>query len=529
MSGRVYLVGAGPGDPGLLTLRGAEVLAQADLVLYDGLVNPLLLRYTRGQCERTARIWSEAGHSVAQAEVNERLIAAARAGLTVVRLKGGDPFLFGRGSEEAAALAQAGISFEVVPGVTAAIAAGEYAGISFTHRELASAVAFVTGHEDPHKPSRLVDYAALARFPGTLVFYMGLSHLRTIAEALQAEGLSPTTPTAVISRASLPAQRTVSATLGTIADAAAQAGLKPPSVIVIGRCVEQRERIAWFERRPLFGLRIGITRPGDLVLASERSGSLSRLGWHAGAGGLEGTIARCLEWGAEPVLMPAIEVAPLADASPIDAALARLADFDWLVFTSANGVRAFWNRLWASGGDGRRLQGLRIACIGPATAAALAECHLRADLVPASYRAEELAEALAPATSGRRVLWARASRGRDVLPSRLRAAGASVEELVVYENRDVEAFSPEVEGRLARGEIDWIALSSPSIAVNVARLLTASPRPETGRSPRFAAISPVTAEAAHQAGLSIDAVAETYTWDGLWEAIARAVRTDVTT
>ncbi len=522
MSGIVYLVGAGPGDPGLLTLRGAEVLAQADLVLYDGLVNPLLLRHARGRCERTARIWGEEGHNVAQAEVNDRLITAARAGLRVVRLKGGDPFLFGRGSEEAAALAQAGIPFEVVPGVTAAIAAGEYAGISFTHRELASAVAFVTGHEDPHKPSRLVDYAALARFPGTLVFYMGLHHLRTIAEMLQAEGLPADTPAAVICRASLPAQRTVTATLGTIADAAARAELKPPSVIVIGRCVRQRERIAWFEQRPLFGLRIGITRPNELPLTCEPGRDVPWTGLPSGAGGVAGTISRCLEWGAEPVLMPAIEVAPLSDATPVDAALARLGDFDWLVFTSANGVRAFWNRLWSCGGDARRLHNLRIACIGPATAAALAELRLRADLVPAAYRAEELAEALAPLTAGQNVLWARASRGRDVLPDRLRAAGVRVEELVVYEHRDVEAFSPEVQARLARGEIDWIGLSSPSIAAGIAQLLSLSPSPANGRTPRFAAISPVTAEAAREAGLAIEAVAQTYTWDGLLEAIARA-------
>jgi uroporphyrinogen III methyltransferase/synthase len=321
-------------------------------------------------------------------------------------------------------------------------------------------------------------------------------------------------------------QRTVTATLGTIADAAAQAGLKPPSLIVIGRCVQQRERIAWFEQRPLFGLRIGITRPRELIFSNLGSGSVSPTDSHSSGGGLEATIARCLAWGAEPVLMPAIEVAPLSDPSPIDALLARLADFDWLVFTSANGVRAFWDRLWTGGGDGRRLHGLKIACIGPGTAAALRDCHLRADLVPSAYRAEELAEALAPLTAGQRVLWVRASRGREVLPRRLRDAGASVEELVVYEHRDVEAFSLEVQGRLARGELDWIGLSSPSIAANVARLVSNSPRPENERVPRFAAISPVTAAAAREAGLTIDAIAQTYTWEGLLEAIARAARAD---
>lgn len=511
MTGRVYLVGAGPGDPGLLTLRGAQLLAEADLVLYDGLVNPLLLRLARGRTERTARTRGDAANCVDQAEVNARLIAAARDGLRVVRLKGGDPFLFGRGGEEAAALAEAGVPFEVVPGVTAAVAAGEYAGISFTHRESSSAVAFITGHEDPRKASRSLDYAALARFPGTLVFYMGLHRLRSIAAELRAAGLDAQTPAAVVCRASLPVQRTVTATLGTIADAAERAGLPPPSVIVIGRCVEHREQIAWFERRPLFGQRIGITRPDEPFGRRPHRG-------------LEQTIARCLEFGAEPVLMPAIEVAPVADPAAIDAALHRLEEFDWLVFTSANGVGAFFDRLWSSGGDGRRLAGVRLACIGPATAEALQDQRLRADLIPEAYRAEELADALAPHVAGRRVLWARANRGRDVLPTRLRAAGAAVEELVVYENRDVQEWPAEVQTQLRQGALDWIGLSSPSIAVSVARRLASLRLPPETRRPRLAAISPVTAEAAVAAGLSIDAVAEAYTWDGLLAAITAATR-----
>ncbi|MCA9055823.1 MAG: uroporphyrinogen-III C-methyltransferase, partial [Planctomycetaceae bacterium] len=349
--GTVYLIGAGPGDPGLLTLRGAELLAAADLVLYDGLVNPLLLRHARGRCERTSRVRNDHNDKVAQADVNQRLIAAARAGHMVVRLKGGDPFLFGRGSEEARALAEAGIPFEVVPGVTAAIAAGEYAGISFTHRDLASAVAFVTGHEDPTKPAAQLDYAALARFPGTLVFYMGLHRLPQIAEALLAEGLASDTPTAIICHASLPSQQTLVAPLSEIAAAAERADLRPPSLIVIGRCVAQREKIAWFEQRPLFGKRIGITRPQELAAGQ---------GGVSGDVGLHRTIARCLELGAEPVLMPVISVSRIDDFATIDPTFDRLCDFDWLVFTSANGVTAFFSRLWELGGDARRLSGARI-------------------------------------------------------------------------------------------------------------------------------------------------------------------------
>ncbi|HUG89779.1 MAG TPA: uroporphyrinogen-III C-methyltransferase, partial [Planctomycetaceae bacterium] len=249
----VYLVGAGPGDPGLITLRGLELLRRADLVLYDGLVNPLLLRHTSAECERTCRSPQPEDRRLAQEDVNRRLIAAARDGRTVVRLKGGDPFIFGRGGEEAAALAAAGIPFEVVPGITAATAAAAYAGISLTHRDLASAVAFITGHEDPAKGETSIDYALLARFDGTLVFYMGLHRLPAIVESLLAHGKPPDTPACVISRGTLPAQRTVEAPLAELAAAVRAAELKPPSLIVVGGCARQRRDIAWFERRPLFG------------------------------------------------------------------------------------------------------------------------------------------------------------------------------------------------------------------------------------------------------------------------------------
>jgi uroporphyrinogen III methyltransferase/synthase len=510
--GTVYLVGAGPGDPGLLTLRGAEVLARADVVLYDGLVNPLLLRLTRGLCERTSRAREHEGATVPQSDVNRRLITAARAGQCVVRLKGGDPFLFGRGSEEARALAEAGVPFEVVPGVTAAIAAGEYAGISFTHRELSSAVAFITGHEDPTKAASAIDYAALARFPGTLVFYMGLNRLPRIADALLAAGKPASTPAAVICKASRPEQQTVTAALSEIAAAATRHELHPPSLIVVGECVAQRERIAWFEQRPLFGQRIGITRPEEIAPVVGRSVDV----------GLQATIARCLELGAEPVLMPLIEVRPVVDTAGVDATLSRLNQFDWLVFTSANGVNALLNRLWATGGDVRRLCGLKLACIGPATAAALAEWRLRADLVPESYRAEALAAALQKVVGQGRVLWARASRGRDVLPSELRAAGAAVEELVVYENGDATALPEPAMQWLESGRLDWIALSSPSIARNLTGLLSAAARAQLGVRTRIAAISPVTAAAAREAGLPVHVVAESFTWDGLFEAMVAA-------
>ncbi len=496
--GKVYLVGAGPGDPRLLTVRGLWCLKQADLVLYDGLVNPLLLRETSATAERTSRIDVGDGRRLNQADINEHLIAAAQAGKTVVRLKGGDPFVFGRGSEEAAALAKAGIPFEVVPGVTAAVAAGAYAGFSFTHRELSSAVAFVTGHEDPDKPTSRLDYDALAKFPGTLVFYMGLDRLPEIAQSLVAHGLAASTPAAVICKTTLPMQRTVVGTLNDIATKTAEADLKPPSLIVVGECIRQREHIAWFEQRPFFGKRIGITRP------MEQAGS---------------EIEHCLDLGAQPVLMPLIQIEPPSDWNDVDAAIAKLAEFDWLVFTSVNGVRALFDRMWELSLDSRALANIKLAAIGPATAEALHEYRLRADLVPESYRSEGLAAALVPNVKGKRVLWPRASRGRDVIIDELQAAGAEIETVVAYEHRDIESLPTATVELLEAGKLDWILLSSPSIARRLSSLLSDAAKAHLGHATRLAAISPVTADAAAECGLPIAVVATTHTWDGMWSAL----------
>ena len=500
-TGKVYLVGAGPGDPGLISLKGVQRLREADVVLYDGLVNPLLLRHTSANAERTSRKASPLGPALSQAEINQRLIEAARQGKTVVRLKGGDPFVFGRGSEEALALTEAGIPFEVVPGITAATAAGEYIGISFTHRDYASAVAFVTGHEHPSQDKKSVDYAALAAFPGTLVFYMGLQRLEAIVQALQDGGKSPETPAAVVSRATLPDQQTVVAPLCELAAAASHPNIGPPSLIVVGDCVRMRDQVQWFEKLPLFGKRIGITRPSDQV---------------------EPTVQSVLELGARPVLLPTIEILPPEDWSEVDAALERLHEFDWIVFTSVNGVRGLLRRLWDTGGDVRRIGHAQLAAIGTATAAALEEFHLRVDVVPDCYRAEELASALKPHVNGKHVLWARASRGRDVLPSELEAAGARLEQIIVYQNVDRGCFSDQELSLIEAGEVDWIGLSSPSIARNLRKLLSPRALAQIGSRIRLASISPVTSEAAREVGLSVAAEANVYTWDGILNAIIAA-------
>jgi uroporphyrinogen III methyltransferase/synthase len=498
--GTVYLVGGGPGDPGLLTLRGAECLRRADYVLYDGLVNPHLLRHTSADCERTSRVGGPESRHLNQEEINQRLIDVAQQGKTVVRLKGGDPFIFGRGSEEAAALEAAGVPYEVVPGITAATAAAVYAGISLTHRDHASAVAFVTGHEDPTKPESALPYEQLARFPGTLVFYMGLHQLPKIATRLREHGKPASTPVAVICQATRPRQRVVTGTLDDIAVRAQAASLHAPSLIVVGDCVLQREQINWFERRPLLGVRIGIPRAEDQF-------------WDL--------VDRGTELGAELIQMPVIEIQPAADRSDLDDALRQIETFDWLVFTSVNGVTSFLGRLWESGGDARRLCGVRIAAIGPSTAAELEKHRLRADLIPANYRSEDLAAAMAPLAVGKKVLCVRASRGRDVLPQNLSAAGAIVRQVVAYQNLDCPDWSPEIRRRIRARELDWIALSSPAIARRVASLIPPDERHVFGEGGiRIAAISPVTAEAAADSGLPVHAVARTYDWNGLFACIA---------
>ncbi|MBL8813407.1 MAG: uroporphyrinogen-III C-methyltransferase [Planctomycetaceae bacterium] len=499
-AGSVWLVGAGPGDPGLITVRGIEVLAQADLVLYDGLVNPLLLRHTKAVCERTARARRDGSAIVPQEEINRRLVEEARAGRKVVRLKGGDPYIFGRGSEEAAALEAAGIPFEVVPGITAAAGAGEYAGFSYTHRDISSAVAFVTGHEDPTRSPGRLDYAALARFPGTLVFYMGLSRLKEICSQLICHGMASATPAAVVCQATLPSQKVLDGTLASLPDKAEESGLRPPSLIVVGECVTQREHLTWFEKLPLFGQSIGITRPEEQA----------------------DTVAdQIVRMGGEPVMMPMIEIQPVdnAQSSVIRAALQRLSEFDWIIWTSVNGVDEFFRHLNAAGLDSRALGRSRLAVIGSSTADRLRNYGLIADLVPDQFRAEALADGLAPHVNGRKVLWARASRGRDVLPDRLARAGAHVEQLVVYQNRDCDTLNADVLHRIQAGTLHWVGLSSPSIARQFSVLLTNAGIDVATMSTKVATISPVTSEAARAAGLVVHAEAKKYTWPGLLQAM----------
>jgi uroporphyrinogen III methyltransferase/synthase len=496
--GKVYLVGAGPGDPGLITLRGVQCLARADVVLYDYLVNPRILRHAPRGAERDCLGRHGHGRILPQDEINERMIALAKSGKTVVRLKGGDPAIFARGVEECEALVQAGIPFEIVPGITAALAAGSCAGIPVTHRELASAVALVTGQECRDKERAALDQKSLAEFPGTLVYYMGVTTVAEWTSELIAAGKPADTPAAVIRRCSLPDQLTIRCTLGEVAETIDRKRLRPPVIIIVGEVAALSPALSWFEHRPLFGVRVMIARPADQV---------------------EGLAAPLEELGAEVIIQPAIEIAPPDDWSPVDDALARLGEFDWLVFTSRNGVRFFLERLLDSGRDLRALGHLRLAAIGPGTAQALSEFQLAADVVPDEFRAESLAASLAAHARGKRFLYAQASRGRDVLIRELAAAGGEVERIVAYRNSDVEHPDADIAARLASGEIDWIAVTSSAIARSLVRLFGA----DLNRA-RLVSISLVTSETLRSLGLEPAAEARDYTMPGIVEALLRAER-----
>jgi uroporphyrinogen III methyltransferase/synthase len=475
----VYLVGAGPGDPGLLTVRGAELLGRADVVVFDRLASPALLALAPDGAELIAAGKSPGDVDLTQDQTNRLLVEQGRTAGCVVRLKGGDPFVFGRGGEEAEALAAAGIPFEVVPGITSAIGAAAYAGIPVTHRGVSTHFTVVTGHEDPAKDRTDVDWSALARVGGTLVILMGAGRIGEIARRLVEGGLPPATPVAAVRNGTRPDQHTVRATLATVADA----GIKAPSAIVVGDVAALD--LAWFERRPLFGCTVVVTR------AREQASVLS---------------TRLEEFGAEVLELPAIEIVPREFTLP------DLSGFGWLVFTSANGVGAFFDDGLAPAGlDARAVAGLRIAVIGPGTDRALGRRGLRADLVPERFVAESLLDAFPdPAAPGERVLLARADVARDVLPDGLAARGYDVAVLPVYETRPA-APDPGLVARVAEGRFDAVTFTSSSTVDNFCAQV--DPRPDP--FPKVVSIGPVTSATATRHGLHVDAEADDHTIDGL--------------
>jgi uroporphyrinogen III methyltransferase/synthase len=488
----VYLVGAGPGDPGLITARALELIAAADSIFHDRLIPSGALDGAREDAELVYVGKSPGRPSMPQEEINDRMIGAAREGRTVVRLKGGDPFVFGRGGEEAEALRAAGVEFEVVPGVTAGVAAPAYAGIPVTHRDDASAVAFVTGHEDPDKAETSLDWEALASFPGTLVFYMGVKRLADNAAALIAAGRDAGEPAAAIESGTTARQRTVVGTLGTLAEAVAREGIGAPAVIVAGPVVERRASLDWLGRRPLQGRRIVVTR------ARAQAGSLA-------------AILRGL--GAETVELPAIRIEPRIESDEVRAAVASIGEYSLVCLTSANGVRLLFEALDAAGLDARALAGATVAAIGPGTARALGDHGIAADVVPERSVAEGLVEALAGTElDGRRVLVARPTAAREVLPDALHERGARVDAVALYETVPED---PDPEALAAAREADYVTFTSASTVRNLAETL------EDGLPPgaRTVSIGPVTSEAARSAGIEVSVEAKRHDLDGLVEAL----------
>ena len=497
----IYLVGSGPGDPGLFTIKGVRCMEQADVIVYDRLAPESLLRYAKPDTERIYVGKKPRQPTMSQEGINELLVELGGAGKTVVRLKGGDPYVFGRGGEEAIALIEAGLPFEVVPGVTSGIAAPAYAGIPVTHRGVSTSVAFITGHEDPSKGHQDVDWEKLAHGADTLVLYMGVGRLAEISASLISAGRSPDTPVAVVRWGTVSEQRTLTGTLADIAERVVEAGLKPPAITVVGDVVALREsRLDWFERRPLFGRSIVITR------ARAQAGELSK---------------RLEQFGAEVVEFPTIEIMPPDDFGPLDGAISELDSFDWLVFTSVNGVDAFVERLRHHGLDLRAVpRGARIAAIGPATAGRIRDLGLRVDVVPREYRAEALLEEVAgESLAEKRVLIPRAKVAREVLPQQLREAGADVVVPPAYESRPSSEGRDEVARRLEHGEVDCVTFTASSTVENFVWAFGEDEAVRLLTDARVACIGPITADTARKHGLRVDTEAREYTIPGLVEAV----------
>ena len=499
IKGKVYLIGAGPGDPGLITVKGLECIKQADVLIYDYLASPTLLNYASKNAEIIYVGKKGGDHTLSQDKINSLIVDKADKGFIVTRLKGGDPFIFGRGAEEAEALIEKGIAFEVVPGVTSAIAAPAYAGIPLTHRKFTATVAFVTGHEDPTKKESNINWSALAKGIGTIVFLMGVKNLPRITTQLINCGMSPDTPVALVRWGTTPKQFSIEGTLENINDRVKSIGLKPPAIIVVGDVVQLRKKMNWFENRPLMGKRIVVTRAREQ--ASDLVKLLSDLG------------AECLE-------CPTIKVAPPDDWKLLDAAIDNISSYDWLVFTSVNGVDYFFKRLFAKGKDVRALSKLNTAVIGPATEKRLFNFGLKSDIVPKNYRAESIIEAFSNKNiNGKKILLPRAKEARPILPVELTKMGALVDEVTSYYTKEVPDSADLLLKRLKEGTIDLITFTSSSTVKNLKAILPDNIFDSQMKNITIACIGPITADTAKSLGFEVHIVANSFTIPGLCEAI----------
>ncbi len=499
-TGIVYLIGAGPGDPGLMTVRGLELIRRADCLVYDYLANEAFLSEAPAQAEIIYVGKKGGDHTLPQKDINQLLVEKARAGKIIVRLKGGDPYIFGRGGEEAQELVRHGIPFEVVPGISSAIAVPAYAGIPLTHRQHASLVSFITGHEDPTKSESSIPWDVLGKSPGTLVFLMGVKNLADICRELQAHGKSAATPAAVIHRGTTPNQRSVSGTLGNITHKVEAAGLTPPAIFVVGSVVELQSELNWFETRPLWGKRILVTRSRHQASAF---------------------VKLLTEYGATCLEAPTIEVLPPDDSyAALDEALSNLDRYHWLVFTSPNGVAAFFTRLFVSGHDVRALGECKLAAIGAATAQALREHGLVADVVPTDFRAEGLVASLSPLVlPGQLLLLPRAQEAREVLPEEMANRGVIVHVVPSYKTAAPLRLPPATESALKNGDLDVLTFASSSTVTNFARLVGQDQFQQLAARAVIAAIGPVTAKTLEQYGLRAHIQPQIYTISALTQAI----------
>jgi uroporphyrinogen III methyltransferase/synthase len=502
-TGKVYLVGAGPGDPGLITLRGKYLLERAEVVVYDYLANKKLLGYVPDNATFIYAGKKGGGlHAFTQEGINQLLVEHATAGKRVVRLKGGDPFIFGRGAEEIEELVKSGIDFEVVPGVTSATAAATYAGIPITHREYTASVAFVTGHEAPGKKESNIAWDKLATGAGTIVIYMGIKNLPVITKKLIDNGRAPDTPVAVVRWASTPIQHSVVGTLETITEVVRKADIRPPALVIVGEVVKLRKTIDWFETRPLFGRRIVVTRTREQ--ASE-------------------LVAKLEEYGAECLEYSTIHIEPVKDYQLLDQALLNIADYDWILFTSLNAITYFFNRLYERGLDSRMLAGCAIGAVGRATAEALLKYGIRADLVPEKFTGEGLAESLiVGGVQGKNILLPRALKAMETLPEMLGDAGAAVTVAPVYQNTPPKGRKEELRAELQQGNIDLLTFTSSSTVTNFLAMVDAADATERKQllhKVKIAAIGPITAETVRKSGLEVNVQPEKYTISDMVEAI----------
>jgi uroporphyrinogen III methyltransferase/synthase len=497
--GKVYLIGAGPGDPDLLTLKGKRILEHADVVVYDHLANEDLLKYCGTDVERIYVGKHGDRHTIAQQKINELLVEKARSGSKVARLKGGDPYIFGRGGEEAEYLESVGVEFEIVPGVSSAVAAPAYAGIPLTHRDYASSVAIVTGHEDAAREQSKIKWEHLAHGVDTLVFLMGMKNLGNIVKNLLTQGKPPHTPAALIRWGTTVEQQTITAPLNKIENEAREKGLGPPAVLVVGEVVNLRPHLSWFERSPLFGRRILVTRSREQ--ASGLSNHLRALGAH-------------------PIEVPTIKLMEPDDWGEVDKALLRLDNYDWILFTSPNGVRCFLQRIRQKGGDVRDLKGIRIAAIGPGTAQTIEALGVRVDFVPGEYRAEALAAAFSrDDVKGKKFLLPRAEVARDILPQVLSEGGGSVDVVSVYRTEIPDQERSRIRDLLAQRRVDVITFTSSSTVNNFVALVGKEDISVRLEGIRVACIGPITARTAEEKGIKSHILPKEYSIPGLVAAL----------